>query len=87
LLQVWNDFHSGHVEGYVDPKTRILNNMYLYGGFSFYPSVNRMELYNQIEGGYANLTHNFSYGAGAGTSELMILERFRFDYHVKVAEV
>ena len=58
LLQVWNNNHYGNwldKDFYADPDT-------LWGCFSFYPTVNRMNLYRKLPGGYKALTKNISYG-------------------------
>jgi len=58
---VWNNEHGINLtpDGYADPNSE-------WGGFSFHPSVNRMDLYWELEGGYTGLTNNVSYGTGAG---------------------
>lgn len=68
LLQMWNDPHYVGLDenGYARKDN-------FWGGFSFFPSVNRMALWRKLKGGYANLTHNISYGTGAGFAEKLIL--------------
>ena len=53
--------------GYVDPKKRV---------YSFNPSVNRMDIYRRLPGGFAGITKNSSFGSGAGKAEDEVNEYF-----------
>lgn len=66
---MWNAFHA---ERFVN-GTNIVDPSWIWGGFSFQPSVWRMSDYHLIKGGFANLTKDASRGMGAGVEEVTII--------------
>ena len=62
LLQMWNAFHAQRFLNGTD----IVDHTWVWGGFSFQPSVWRMQDYQKIQGGFVNLTKDKSKGIGAG---------------------
>lgn len=79
---MWNAFHADRlVKG-----TNIVDPDWVWGGFSFQPSVWRTSDYRLIEGGFARLTRDASRGLGAGVEEVTIIREFkRRGYYVKQA--
>lgn len=71
LLQVWNDHHHG--KRYIMPDGKI-DPTFVYGGFSFFPSVWRMSDYHSLKGGFTGITDDISRGTGAGKAEIMIVD-------------
>lgn len=54
LLQLWNGWHDfNFLNG-----TRIVDPVWVWGGFSFQPAVWRTSDYRSIQGGFANLTRD-----------------------------
>lgn len=73
LLQMWNSFHA---ERFIN-GTNIVDPTWVWGGFSFQPSVWRTSDYRFIQGGFANLTKDISRGMGAGVEEVTIIVEFK----------
>ena len=74
LLQMWND---KHLQSFTMEENRIVDRKWMWGGFSFHPSVWRMSDYFLLEGGFAKFTNDKSRGTGAGVGELMILNEYK----------
>lgn len=74
LIQVRNSggFNGRYPElgDYIDPN-------WDFSGFSFHPTVNRMDQYRKFQGGYTALTKNESFGSGAGLAESQINVYYR----------
>lgn len=81
---MWN---SNHAQGY-EGDTNIVMLDWIWGGFSFQPSVWRMSDYRAIEGGFTNLSSDRSRGKGAGVEEITIVLEFqKRGYYVRESAI